>query len=394
MKYQNQFCYVLGGKIKMNKKLQVFISSTYTDLKKERQAAVEAILSAGHIPAGIELFTASDESQMEVIKRWIDESDVYLLILGVRYGAIEPKKGKSYTQLEYEYALDNNKPLFSIVITEDAFKKKALEEGNDVFANKTYNEYSEFRSMVLSKMVKFYDDEKDIKLAIHTTLTDYQLRYNLAGWVSGKEIENSKYYADQLTILTEQNRLLQSKIDLLEAEHTKLKCQKTDTKSKIKFNIQSNVSKRIDKILELIGACEQDELVWLEDDNEYAVKDAPEGFTYYYVYLLNQVNEATPDIDYTLVISIDTSFGYDINNNLKSIRIMLEDHKTVCNTMKFKYVLASSKINYVIEKECIDFFNTALSKAEIPNKEQFSFEVWNDKRLLELEETLGLKVNI
>lgn len=42
----------------MYKKLQVFVSSTYTDLIEERQAAVEAILDAGHIPAGMELFKA------------------------------------------------------------------------------------------------------------------------------------------------------------------------------------------------------------------------------------------------------------------------------------------------------------------------------------------------
>ncbi|WP_051007944.1 DUF4062 domain-containing protein [Psychroflexus torquis] len=68
-----------------NKKLQVFISSTFIDLIEERQAAVQAVLSCGHIPAGMELFTAGDESQMKVIKRWIEESDVYLLILGGRY---------------------------------------------------------------------------------------------------------------------------------------------------------------------------------------------------------------------------------------------------------------------------------------------------------------------
>ena len=64
-----------------NKKYQVFISSTYTDLRDERQAAVEAILKSGHIPAGMELFSAGDESQLETIKRWIDASDIYLLIL-------------------------------------------------------------------------------------------------------------------------------------------------------------------------------------------------------------------------------------------------------------------------------------------------------------------------
>jgi Domain of unknown function (DUF4062) len=66
----------------MKRKLQVFISSTYSDLKEERQAAVEAILKAGHIPAGMELFTAGNKSQMTTIERWIDESDVFMLILG------------------------------------------------------------------------------------------------------------------------------------------------------------------------------------------------------------------------------------------------------------------------------------------------------------------------
>ncbi len=74
------------------------------DLIEERQAAVEAILDAGHIPAGMELFKAGNESQLKTIYQWIDESDVYMLILGGRYGTVEPKSGKSYTQLEYEYA--------------------------------------------------------------------------------------------------------------------------------------------------------------------------------------------------------------------------------------------------------------------------------------------------
>lgn len=69
----------------MNKKLQVFVSSTYTDLIEERQAAVEAILDAGHIPAGMELFKAGNESQLKTIYKWIDQSDVYMLILGGRY---------------------------------------------------------------------------------------------------------------------------------------------------------------------------------------------------------------------------------------------------------------------------------------------------------------------
>src|SRR5579871_2764236 len=103
----------------MVKKYQVFFSSTYTDLIVERQAVVEAILMAGHIPAGMELFAAGNKSQMETIRRWIDDSDLFMLIVGGRYGSVEESTGKSYTQLEYEYALERGKPVFAAVITEE-----------------------------------------------------------------------------------------------------------------------------------------------------------------------------------------------------------------------------------------------------------------------------------
>lgn len=166
----------------MDKKLQVFISSPYTDLKQERQAAVEAILSARHIPAGMELFTACDQSQFDVIKRWIDESDIFLLILGGRYGTIEPKSNKSYIQLEYEYAIETKKPFFAIVLSDSAIESK-IKRDSDAREYKNYKKYCEFKESVLSKMSYFVNDIKDIKLEIIRTLTDYQKNYTLTGWV-------------------------------------------------------------------------------------------------------------------------------------------------------------------------------------------------------------------
>ncbi|MFZ1921683.1 MAG: DUF4062 domain-containing protein, partial [Xanthobacteraceae bacterium] len=116
----------------MKRKLQVFISSTYSDLKDERQAAVEAILKAGHIPAGMELFTAGDKSQMVAIERWIDESDVFMLILGGRYGSIEPKTGLSYVELEYDYAVAQRKPTFAVVINDTAIEARVKTAGTAV----------------------------------------------------------------------------------------------------------------------------------------------------------------------------------------------------------------------------------------------------------------------
>src|SRR4051812_29297537 len=114
------------------RKLQVFVSSTYLDLQLERQAAVEAILKAGHIPAGMELFAAGDESQLETIKRWIDESDVFMLILGARYGSLEPKTAISYVELEYDYALNREMPIFAVVISEEEIDRRVRIGGREV----------------------------------------------------------------------------------------------------------------------------------------------------------------------------------------------------------------------------------------------------------------------
>lgn len=187
------------------KKLQVFVSSTFTDLKQERQAAVEAILSSGNIPAGMELFSAGDESQMTIIERWIDESDVYMLILGGRYGSIEPKSGKSYTQLEYEYALEKNKPLFAVVLSEKAIDDKVKIDGKSVLENENNHLLKEFKELVTSKMVKFCDDAKDIKLAIHETLSEFSYSKNLIGWIRGDNAVNSSLLAEEIARLTKEN---------------------------------------------------------------------------------------------------------------------------------------------------------------------------------------------
>ncbi|MEA0974650.1 DUF4062 domain-containing protein, partial [Lacticaseibacillus paracasei] len=100
----------------MVKKYQVFISSTYEDLIQERQRAITAILNAEQIPAGMEAFKTGDASQKEVISKWIQQSDIYLLILGGRYGSKDEQDGISYTEWEYLKAEKLNIPRFAIVL--------------------------------------------------------------------------------------------------------------------------------------------------------------------------------------------------------------------------------------------------------------------------------------
>ncbi|OCX53776.1 hypothetical protein BEL04_05675 [Mucilaginibacter sp. PPCGB 2223] len=198
-----------------DKKLQIFVSSTYLDLLQERQAAVEAILSSGHIPAGMELFAAGDESQMIVIKRWIDESDIYLLILGGRYGSIDRKTGKSYTHLEFEYAIKKRKPLFALVISEEALDNKAAILGRSGFEQEHQKELKKFKSIVLKNLVKFWSDCKDIKIGIHETISEFSYRKELVGWIRGDNAVNTGFLAEEIARLTKENSELRNKLSNL-----------------------------------------------------------------------------------------------------------------------------------------------------------------------------------
>lgn len=200
----------------MKRKLQVFISSTYLDLIEERQAAVSAILKAGHIPAGMELFTAGDRSQLDTINSWIDESDVYMLILGGRYGAVESTSNVSYTELEFDYAASQNKPMFAVVIKDDALENKIRAHGTDFSEKENPKELKLFRTKVLSKISSFFEDVKDIKLCVHETLADYSTNRELSGWVSGSEIIDSKPLMEEVNKLSSENTELKDKISQLE----------------------------------------------------------------------------------------------------------------------------------------------------------------------------------
>jgi hypothetical protein len=92
----------------MDKKYQVFVSSTFRDLADERQTAIRNILDLGHVPAGMELFPAADTEQLTYIKKVIDQCDYYVLIMGGRYGSMD-NAGVSFTEREYDYAVDMGK---------------------------------------------------------------------------------------------------------------------------------------------------------------------------------------------------------------------------------------------------------------------------------------------
>ena len=133
----------------------------------------------------MELFTAGDKSQWEVIKKWIDDSDIYLLILGGRYGSIDKSTGLSYTEMEYNYALDKGKPLFALSLTDDILDKK------DISIIKDYDikdlKYINFKEKVKSKMCAFPKNIDQIKSEINNSLDTLisENKDKMQGWIKG-----------------------------------------------------------------------------------------------------------------------------------------------------------------------------------------------------------------
>lgn len=224
----------------VQKKLQVFISSTFTDLRDERQAAVEATLLAKHIPAGMELFSAGDASQWQVIQEWISASDVYLLILGARYGSIEPNSGRSYTELEYEFAVESGMPYFAVVLDDAAVAEKRQAELVSHDDEMHGEKMAAFRSKVLSRSSKMVKDSSAIQLAILQSLHEIERRPSLVGWVRSDTVVDTATLMGRLSALT----VLQHENESLRARVTELEQAKTEPQiaaldEEFAFTIQS-----------------------------------------------------------------------------------------------------------------------------------------------------------
>jgi len=116
----------------VDKRYQVFVSSTFEDLQDERREVMQALLSLDCIPTGMELFPAADEESWELIKRFIAGCDYYIVIVGGRYGSKAPT-GKSYTEMEYDYAVEAGLPVLAFLHKEPgiipANKTESTEEG-------------------------------------------------------------------------------------------------------------------------------------------------------------------------------------------------------------------------------------------------------------------------
>lgn len=199
----------------MDKRYQVFVSSTFEDLQEERKEVMQALLELDCIPAGMELFPASNDDQWTLIKRVIDDCDYYLLIIGGRYGSTNDD-GISYTQMEFEYALKTGKPIISFLpkhpdnipmgkCDNDPDKKQKLEK---------------FKELAKKKLVKFWDGPENLGSVVSRSMVKLIKEFPADGWVKSGNVVDEKS-VHEISKLQRENEELKKRLERMATEAPK-----------------------------------------------------------------------------------------------------------------------------------------------------------------------------
>lgn len=165
----------------MKTKYQIFVSSTYEDLKEERDLVIKAILEMGHIPVGMEMFSAGDEQQWELIKSQINDCDYYVVISAFRYGSLDGEIG--YTEKEYDYAVSQKVPVLGFVINDGVSWPASKIDKNPSKVQKL----EAFKLKIQGRIVSYWNDKNDLYGKVSISLMKQFNTNPGVGWVKSSE---------------------------------------------------------------------------------------------------------------------------------------------------------------------------------------------------------------
>ncbi|SFP92704.1 DUF4062 domain-containing protein [Parafilimonas terrae] len=221
----------------MEKKYQIFISSTYTDLTVERTKVFQILMELDCIPAGMELFPAIDNEQFEFIKRIIDDCDYYLLIIGGRYGTLS-QDGISFTEKEYDYAISKGKRVLAFIHANPDIipinKSEILPEVREKLVK--------FKEKVeTGRLVRFWNTADELASQIATNLPKTIKTYPTPGWVRGDTVSNADLMQEVLKLREEKEYLL-SKVNMQDEKEFELSKEAKRLLVDVSKTIQGRIS--------------------------------------------------------------------------------------------------------------------------------------------------------
>ena len=199
----------------MDKRYQVFVSSTFADLQEERQQVMQALMEMDCIPAGMEIFPAVDEEQWQFIKRIIDDCDYYLLIVGGRYGTTD-EDGVSYTEKEFDYAVASGLKVIALLHQDPSTIQAGKTDQNTELAAQLIA----FREKISeNRLVKFWNTPDQLPGLVALSLSKTIKTYPAIGWVRANAIASQDILL-QLNDLQKENSSLKSKLVEMQGSQT------------------------------------------------------------------------------------------------------------------------------------------------------------------------------
>jgi len=170
---------MIGVKGMQKKKYQIFISSTYTDLIEARGKIIENVLNLYHFPIGMEMFSADNDGQWQVIKETIDQSDYYVVVIGGRYGS-ETVDGISFTEKEYDYATNKGIPVLAFIRDNNV---PTLPKERDSEPEKIKKLEKFIQKVQSNKMCDFWNNVDDLGSKVAIALTKMFEKKPALGWI-------------------------------------------------------------------------------------------------------------------------------------------------------------------------------------------------------------------
>ena len=179
-------------------RIDVFVSSTSSDLKAYRRAVRTALIERGLHPVMMEDFPAVSRDAVETCRSYVDSSDLFIGIYAYRYGYCPNDDEISITEMEYDWAKAKGIARLVFVIDEDA----DLPDSDPVYTKADTRGSDSNIAKIREKLVAFLDRVgKEVVWKKFTTPDDLsrKVMVALAAW----EKENSKGYVQSRSRLSE-----------------------------------------------------------------------------------------------------------------------------------------------------------------------------------------------
>ncbi|WP_312332964.1 DUF4062 domain-containing protein [Acinetobacter variabilis] len=176
----------------LDKRYQVFISTSGAEMQPERIILSQTLVGMGFFSWGLEQRTPLNTA---FARRQIDDCDYVVILLGSQYGE-QSVSGVGYMHLEYIYAVTKQKPIIVFMHEDPASRDPSLHDTKPELQEK----FKEFRQLLQQEadQVFCYRTLRDLEMAVRLNMPQMLERYPVSGWVRPQNTQALHDEIDQL----------------------------------------------------------------------------------------------------------------------------------------------------------------------------------------------------